>query len=93
VLVRLTAKLANVVNGLDVTQCEEGDVIDVADRDGQMLVAERWAKPVSREEAIRCPKRPDRAVAADKGQRGSSKAEWADHSFDIMNSARPDSEK
>jgi hypothetical protein len=70
-LVRLTKKLANVINGLDISQCAEGDVIDLPQRDADMLVAEQWAEPATLDEVSSCtpvwqPNR--RAVAADRGR-------------------------
>jgi hypothetical protein len=43
-LVRLTKKLAEVVNGLDLSQCAEGDLLDLPERDAKMLLAEGWAE-------------------------------------------------
>ena len=74
-LVRLKVKLAEMVNGLDLSHCVEGDVIDVGNRDGEMLIAERWAEPASAEEMVTCtPKRVEREVAADEGMPGWRKA-------------------
>lgn len=44
--VRLTKKLAEIVNGLDLSHCDEGDVIDLPARHAQMLVIEGWAEDV-----------------------------------------------
>lgn len=44
--VRLTRRLANHVNGVDLTLRSVGDVIDVSPQDGEMLVAEGWATAV-----------------------------------------------
>lgn len=73
--VRLKVKLAEVVNGLDLSHCVEGDVIETSDRDGAMLIAERWAEPAP-EESVTCrPRRVERTVAADEGvPRGWRKA-------------------
>ncbi len=46
VYVRLTCKLADRLDGVDVSRVRLGDVIDVADADGQMLIAEGWAERV-----------------------------------------------
>ncbi len=67
-LVRLKVKLAEVVNGVDVSHCREGDVIEVSRADGKMLIAEGWAEPAAPTEVVTCrPKRAERAVAADRG--------------------------
>jgi hypothetical protein len=74
-LVRLKVKLAERVNGLDLTHCVEGDVIDVVDQDGRMLIAEGWAEAANEADAVSCePRRLERAVAADEGYRGWRKA-------------------
>jgi hypothetical protein len=67
--VRLTKKLADVVNGLDLSHCSEGDVIDLPTRHAQMLIAEGWAEEVAPDTVPSCAPmwRPDaRAVAADR---------------------------
>jgi hypothetical protein len=67
--VRLTRKLAEVVNGIDISAYAEGDVIELAPPDAQLLIAECWAEPIQDEgrpsRLSTC--RPDtRAVAADR---------------------------
>lgn len=47
--VRLTCKLANILNGLNVTNDRVGDVIEVSQPHGYMLLAEGWAERVSEE--------------------------------------------
>jgi hypothetical protein len=95
-LVRLKAKLAEIVNGLDLSHCDEGDVIDVADRDGRMLLAERWAELVAETDVVSSfPKQIDRAVAADEGHRGwrkTAKDEWPEHGFTLMPPGGPERE-
>ena len=76
-LVRLTKKLAEVVNGVDLTHCSEGDVIDLPERFAELLLAERWAVVVLHPEVPNhAPKlQPDdRAVAADRGGPGLRRA-------------------
>jgi hypothetical protein len=41
--VRLIRKLAQLMNGVDVSNHEVGDIIDLPPRKGRMLVAEGWA--------------------------------------------------
>jgi hypothetical protein len=48
--VRLTVKLAEIVNGIDLSRWAEGDIIEIDDRDGELLWAEGWAELVADEE-------------------------------------------
>jgi len=45
--VRLTRKLATVLNGIDVSRLNVGDEMDLPDLAAAMLIAERWAEPAS----------------------------------------------
>jgi hypothetical protein len=67
--VRLIAKLAELVDRIDLTHCAEGDVIELSERDARLLMAEKWAEPVDGSEDITCVPAgaADRADAADKG--------------------------
>jgi hypothetical protein len=69
--VRLTAKLAEVVNGVDLSRYREGDVVELSERDCCMLIAERWAELVTVPPRDAQPQwRPDaRALAADRKPR------------------------
>lgn len=42
-LVRLTLKLANLMDGIDVSRIRQGDLIDLSDAEAMLLVAEGWA--------------------------------------------------
>ena len=59
VLVRLTRKMANRVNGLDVSHVQVGEVINLSDQAATMLIAEEWAGTRKRSrvevQAPRCP--------------------------------------
>jgi len=44
VRVRLTRKLAAVINGLDVSSIAIGDVVELAPSSAAMLIAEGWAE-------------------------------------------------
>jgi hypothetical protein len=72
-LVRLTVKLADMVNGVDLSQWSEGDVIELPARAAAMLIAEGWAELVPEPEVLAsfAPHwNPDaRAVAADRPPR------------------------
>jgi hypothetical protein len=93
-LVRLTAKLAEVVDGLDISHCVEGDVLELSDRDGAMLIAEGWAETVSEDEVPSChPKHVEREIAADEGYRGWRRARTAprgpEHRFQTIRPPGP----
>jgi len=45
--VRLIRKLAEKLNGVDVSRRRVGDVIDLPRRDAELLVAEGWAHPAA----------------------------------------------
>ena len=47
VRIRLTRKLAAVLNGLDVSSLQIGDVIELPESAARMMITERWAEPVS----------------------------------------------
>jgi hypothetical protein len=42
-IVRLIRKLADRLDGIDLSLCNEGDAIDLSRRDAELLVAEGWA--------------------------------------------------
>lgn len=44
--VRLTRKLANFINGLDLTHCAVGDIVEVPGHSALMLFGEGWAEPI-----------------------------------------------
>ena len=44
--IRLTKKLAGSLNGIDLRAVHVGDVFELADGFGRMLVAERWAEEI-----------------------------------------------
>lgn len=88
--VRLTRKLAEVVNGIDISAYAEGDVIDVSSADAQLLIAERWAEPLADAglSTRSSTWRPDaRAVAADRGRPGERDREDAAETRDLKPSA------
>ena len=43
--VRLIRKLAEHLDGVDLTGCREGDALDLSHYEAQLLIAERWAIP------------------------------------------------
>ena len=46
--VRLTKKLANAIDGVDLIGCEPGDVFELPPEKARLIVAERWAIPERR---------------------------------------------
>jgi len=45
--VTLTRKLADYLDGIDLSEYRVGDVLDLPEHDGELLIAEQWAVPVS----------------------------------------------
>ena len=43
--VRLTKKLAAVMNGIDVSSLNVGDLLELPDSAAHMMIAEGWAEP------------------------------------------------
>ena len=95
-LVRLRIKLAEMVNGVDLSHCVEGDVIDVSAQDGAMLIAEKWAEPADSSDVVSCQaKRVERAVAADSGrprERVREYLNWNEHRFHVVQPSSPEHE-
>ena len=55
VIVRLTKKLAAVLDGVDVSRCAEGDVIELPEQLADLLVAEGWAEQVASDDVTPRP--------------------------------------
>ena len=49
IAVRLTRKLADSINGVDLTRHEVGDVIEVPSHSALMLMGEGWGEPLDSE--------------------------------------------
>jgi len=66
----LLRKLADRLDGIDVSGCREGDVIDLALAEAELLIAEGWALPLRRQrDEVPATSLPTvRTVAADQGQ-------------------------
>ena len=43
--VRLTRKLAECVDGVDLSRSREGDILDLSPREAGLLISEKWAVP------------------------------------------------
>jgi endonuclease YncB( thermonuclease family) len=63
VRIRLTHRLAETVNGLDLARRAVGDVFIVSRQDGEMMIREGWATAVDGER-----RKGDRRSAADLGK-------------------------
>ena len=55
--IRLTKKLARIVNGIDITSINVGDIVELPNAAAAMMVREGWAEVVS-ERALRQSARP-----------------------------------
>ena len=63
--VRLTCKLAEIMEGVDLSASAEGDVIELADRDATLLIKGGWAQRVDAKRVSSTPAwRSD--IAADR---------------------------
>jgi hypothetical protein len=61
--VRLTRKLADRIDGVELEGCRVGDVLDLPSPDAQLLIAERWATPEHpRTKATPQPTAPDESI-------------------------------
>ena len=56
--IKLTRKLSNALNDLDLRPYSVGDVIDLAAPSGEMLVAEGWAERIVGSERDTADERP-----------------------------------
>jgi hypothetical protein len=65
--VRLTRKYAAVIDGVDLTNADVGDRLDLSQRDADVLIAEGWAEPAP---ARKGPRRANdiRSMAADRSR-------------------------
>ena len=66
--VRLTKKLAEAIDGIDLSARRVGDVVDLPTHDAEILLAEGWASPVEPAFGARA-----RLVDADDRPRRSTK--------------------
>jgi hypothetical protein len=66
--VRLTVKLADLVDGIDLSHCVEGDVIELSEAEARLLLAEKWAEPAEESELVTCSPKSPADVAADEGR-------------------------
>jgi hypothetical protein len=64
--IKLTVKLAEWVEGIDLSNFAEGNVIELADADAALLIRGRWAEVVSEEERFSTQPVWRSSVAADR---------------------------
>jgi len=66
-LLQLIRKLADILDGIDVSGHAEGDVLNLPRGQAQLSIAEQWAAPLTRasEEPRGATAAPPRTVAAD----------------------------
>jgi len=66
-LIRLTHKLAERLDGIDLSHRSVDEIFDLSPHDAELLIAEGWATPVNElpSAAHRSPDKPGRTEAAD----------------------------
>ena len=57
--IRLTKKLAAVLNGVDVSALNIGDIIELPDAAARMMIAEGWAALATEPVVTRVPGQPN----------------------------------
>ena len=67
--VRITRKLADRVDGVDLTHCDVGEVIDLPEPDGRLILAERWGVFARRQTDVNAH---DQTVGASRDRRQGS---------------------
>ena len=70
--VRIVRKLADRVDGIDLTHHDVGEVIELPEIDGRLIVAERWGEFARREADLNGRGRVDTAVRAWDRRQSSS---------------------
>ena len=71
--VRLIRKLADVIDGIDLTHASVGDWIELSRREANILIAEGWAEPADDNRSGQVQRH--REIAADRSQRLRPKPE------------------
>jgi hypothetical protein len=68
--VRLTQKLSELINGIDLSKAHTGDTLDLTDKDARTLIAEGWAVFETRTEGVdRAHDKPRRKRAPGRKKR------------------------
>jgi hypothetical protein len=86
----LTRKLADAMDGIDVSACRVADILELSESDARCLVAEEWATPERRSsrgsarDVDRRTWRPSRehSVTSQMHENASDRDEWATSSGD-----------
>ena len=93
--VRLTRKLAECVDGVDLSRFRQGDILDLSLREAGLLISEGWAVPYAGASEIRGRSvRLIREVAADSAVRMTTdqlrrvREQMEQHRFDQQESRR-----
>ena len=63
VRIRLTRKLAGHLNGIDVSNQRVGDIMELPDKAGAMLIAEGWAEAVAEPVPALAPTSPTKLAS------------------------------
>jgi hypothetical protein len=66
--VRLTQKLSELINGVDLSKAHAGDTLDLTEKDARTLIAEGWAVYETGEQG------PDRAHDKARGKRAPGRS-------------------
>ncbi len=78
--IRLTRKLAPYLDGIDVSACHEGDVLDLPWRQAELLIAESWATIVLHESRRQSAEPPGhRTSSSDRPARSARLIEQLGH--------------
>jgi hypothetical protein len=89
--IRLTRKLADYLDGIDLSDCLEGDVLDAPRRQAELLIAEGWARPLMGRDDIRgVSVSRDRTAAADEPARRPRSVEQLRRAREEMEAHRSD---
>ena len=64
--VRLNVKLAEVVEGVDLSRDAEGDVIELEDSQAKLLIMGGWAEQIPEESQVKIIRPLPPSVAADR---------------------------
>jgi hypothetical protein len=67
--IRLTRKLSQLLNGVDISRRNVGDVIDLPRRDAELLLAEGWALPATDNAFDAAPPSEGRGAGRGTGKR------------------------
>lgn len=70
--VRLTKRLANMIDGINLDGLAPGDVLNLPEHDALVLVAEQWAIPERREQSGAPPPGIERRRVTPQGSQSDS---------------------